>query len=527
MVVKVQSERKPIAIYDYTDEAGKILFQVCRYEPKDFRQRRSDGNGGYVYNLDGVRRVPYRLPELLKAPMQDFIYIVEGEKDADRLISLGLPTTTNPGGANKWKSEYNQHLRGRLVAICGDNDEPGRRHVRQVADSLFGVASLVRVVDLPDLPNKGDISWWFEHGGTKAELIRLTDAAPDFDPAETDAASPNLVCLADVESLPIEWFWFNRMAMGMLTLIEGDPGLGKSFLTLDMASRVSTGALWPDSNGVENRAPKGAVVILTAEDDLPHVVRPRLDSMGADCSKIVALEGVKIKDDEGRERKAYFNLQRDLPALRKAVQSQQDTKLVIIDPLSAYLGGKIDSHKDADVRSVLLPLVELAEQCGVAIIGIMHLNKNTGGKAIYRGLGSIAFTAAARTVWLVTEDQDDPKRRLFMCAKKNILIEPTGLAFSIIDGKGVVFENEPVTITADEALETASNIEAPALNQAKQWLSEQLPPGKSTTATEIYALAKEQGIKTITLKRAKKELGVVSYALSNEGKVQWFWRIDQ
>jgi hypothetical protein len=132
-------------------------------------------------------------------------------------------------------------------------------------------------------------------------------------------------------------------------------------------------------------------------------------------------------------------------------------------------------------------------------------------------MGSLAFLAAARTCWLVTADPNEPesKRRLLTPAKHNVLIEPTSLAFEIVDSK-VVFENEPVTITADEAL-----------NKAKTWLAEQLPKGSAVTAAEIFRRADEQGIKKGTLRRAKQELGVVSYALSSEGKLHWFWRIDQ
>jgi putative DNA primase/helicase len=363
-------------------------------------------------------------------------------------------------------------------------------------------------------------------------FIKQTNAAAynheidtsQFRPDPIDVSRPIVVSLADVNPLPIDWLWFNRIPLGMLTLLLGDPGLGKSFFTLYMASRISTGGMWPDNETQENYAPKGSVVILTAEDDLAHVVRPRLDALGADVTKIVALEGVKITDENDCEHCEYFSLQRDLPALQQAVQNQKDTKLVVIDPLSAYLGGRIDSHKDSDVRSVLRPLVELAEKCGVAVIGVTHLNKNFTGKAVYRAMGSLAFLAAARTCWLVTADPNntDSGRRLLTPAKHNVLIEPTGLAFETVDGK-VVFENEPVTITADEALGKAGTIEAPALKQAKQWLSEQLTPGKSMFATEIYRLADEERISRRTLERAKKELHIVSYPQSMEGKKVWFW----
>jgi len=341
----------------------------------------------------------------------------------------------------------------------------------------------------------------------------------------SSGSQPIIKSLADVEPLPINWFWYNRIPLGMLTLVLGDPGLGKSFLTLYMAAKVSTGGAWPDLDGMpDNSAPKGSVIILSAEDDLAHVIRPRLDSLGADVSKIIALEGVRVKDEDGREYQEYFSLQHDIKALQQAVQSRKDTKLLIIDPQNAYLGGGIDSHRDADVRSVLAPLVELAEQSGVAVVCVMHLNKNTTSKVVYRAMGSIAFTAAARTVWLVSTDPNDPdsRRRLLTPAKHNVLIEPTGLAFELVDGK-VVFENEPVNITADEALST---IESPERDRAKQWLTELLPPGTSIAAIEIQKQAEAESISIRTLNRAKRELKVVSYPLQTEGKrPQWFWRI--
>ena len=525
------AERKIIATYDYRDETGKLLYQVVRYAPKDFRQRRPDGKGEWIWNLEGVRRVPYRLPELLSASTQDWVYIVEGEKDADNLIARNFVATTNSGGARKWLDDYNRYFKGWLVAIIPDNDEPGRDHAKLVASSLYGIAATVKIVKLPNLPPKGDVSDRLDSGGPgKAkELIQLIDEALTFEPDVINASRPIIVSLADVKPLPIDWLWFNRIPLGMLTLILGDPGLGKSFLTLYMASMVSTGGAWPDRDEIpDNCAPKGSVVILTAEDDLSHVVRPRLDALEADVTKIDALEGVKIKDENDREHCEYFNLQRDLPALQQAVRSQKDTKLVVIDPLSAYLGGRIDSHKDAEVRSVLRPLVELAEQCSVAVVGVTHLNKNANGKAVYRAMGSLAFLAAARTCWLVTADPNDldSKRRLLTPAKHNVLIEPTGLAFEIVDGK-VVFESEPVTITADEALGTTGTIEAPALNEAKQWLSGQVTTGKTMAATEVYKQAKERGISKRTLERAKKELHIVSYPLSEAGKKVWFWGTEE
>lgn len=158
--------------YNYHDENGILLYQSVRYNPKDFRARRPNPEGGWIYNLEGTRRVPYRLHELLKSAPRG-VFVVEGEKDADALWNLGLVATTNVGGAGKWLPEYSEHLAGRDVVILPDNDEPGRRHAQQVFTSLKGVAKSVRTLALPGLPPKGDVSDWIAAGGTKDQLIAM------------------------------------------------------------------------------------------------------------------------------------------------------------------------------------------------------------------------------------------------------------------------------------------------------------------------------------------------------------------
>src|SRR5262249_10330511 len=145
---------------------------------KRFKQRRPDGRGGWLWKLNGVRRVLYRLPELLSGDESEMVWVAEGEKDVDRLVSLGLVATTNPSGAGKWRDEYSQLLCGRDVVIPEDNDEPGRKHAQQVAQSLNGVARTVRILTLPGLPAKGDVSDWLDAAGTKEELLRLAASAP-------------------------------------------------------------------------------------------------------------------------------------------------------------------------------------------------------------------------------------------------------------------------------------------------------------------------------------------------------------
>jgi hypothetical protein len=158
-----------VATYDYIDENGKLILQVCRLDPKDFRQRKPDRAGGWDWSTKGCRRVPYRLPELIEAIAQEqTIFIVEGEKDVDALRALHIPSTTNAGGTNKWHREISEHFASADVVLIPDNDEAGRNHMRDVADKLAGIAKRVRVFELPDLPLKGDISDWLVAGGRAA-----------------------------------------------------------------------------------------------------------------------------------------------------------------------------------------------------------------------------------------------------------------------------------------------------------------------------------------------------------------------
>ncbi len=194
------ANRRIVTIYDYRDETGALLFQTVRYCPKDFKYRRPDGKGGWIWNLDGVRRVLYRLPELLAADPAALVFIPEGEKDADRLRSLGLVATSNPMGAGTWRSEYNQDLAGRHVVILPDNDSDGRRHKEQVAGEVHSTAASIRVLELPGLPERGDISDWLDAGHTVEKLRELVGAVPVWSPGEPEPTVVGSQLLEQVEA---------------------------------------------------------------------------------------------------------------------------------------------------------------------------------------------------------------------------------------------------------------------------------------------------------------------------------------
>lgn len=189
------AERRVVARYDYKDADGALLFQVERLEGDDhkqggvknkaFRVRRPDGHGGWIYRLDDVRRVPYRLPELTAADAATPVFVVEGEAKADALLTLGLLATCNVGGAGKWAVQYAETLRGRPVVVLLDNDEPGRSHAEAVARSCHGIASSVKVLSIPDLPEHGDVADWIAAGGTREQLVALTADTPTWTPERT------------------------------------------------------------------------------------------------------------------------------------------------------------------------------------------------------------------------------------------------------------------------------------------------------------------------------------------------------
>ncbi len=172
--------RREIAHFNYRDETGKLLYQCVRFDPKQFLQRQPGNGGDWVWNLKGVRRVPYRLPELIAADPAETVFIAEGEGKCDALAARGLVATTGAGGALKWRDAYNKHLAGRNVAILPDNDGPGHEHGEQVANSLLSVAASVKIVSLPGLSEKGDIVNWLTGGNDVDALMELVKVAPVF-----------------------------------------------------------------------------------------------------------------------------------------------------------------------------------------------------------------------------------------------------------------------------------------------------------------------------------------------------------
>lgn len=242
--------RREVAAYSYTDAAGHLLYQVVRFKPKDFRQRRPDGTGGWVWSMKGVERVLYRLPQVLGAVRDGHtIYMAEGEKGVDALTRLGVVATCSPGGANKWRAEYGHPLANADVVLLPYNDPPGREHAASVAKALQGIASRVRVLELPELPPKGDLADWIAAGGTAARLEELTAKAADMgvsvagdsgEPPTGDAEDPaEALNLAErVKAACKTNKGFRRLWRGDWTGLKDQSRSGKAFALMGALRRA-------------------------------------------------------------------------------------------------------------------------------------------------------------------------------------------------------------------------------------------------------------------------------------------------
>ena len=535
---------EPGGEWEYHDASGKPVAWVLRFNgsdgSKEFRPVSLHDDGGWYIKAPATPRPLYGLPDLAGATT---VYVCEGEKAADAARSIGLVATTSIGGSQAPELTDWTPLVGKTVVFLPDNDDAGRKYPEAIAGILhcLDASTTIKIVELPNLPPKGDVVEWIESRGDAAEpetmrqeLKRLVNEADAVEPKPARAKKPQatseaiVVRLSDVQEQQVEWLWPNRIPLGKLTLLAGDPGLGKSFVTVDIAARVSTGTGWPDC--FELRQPVGSVILFNCEDDIADTVLPRLNRAGGDPSKVIALQGVTITDAEtGQRRQRGFSLDVDLPKLIEVLEVNRDVRLVVIDPVSAYCGAT-DSHKNADIRAMLAPMADMASKYRVAVVMVTHLSKGSGGKAVYRAMGSLAFAAAARAVWHVAKDHDDDKRRLILLAKINISEEATGLAYRLQDG-AVCWEEAPVVMTADEHLEKETQPErkprgngeqGEAMQQAKGWLVEKLT-GCSMLATVVKQLADDADIAPASLKRAKKLAKVKSQRIGfGEKSVVWW-----
>ena len=325
---------------------------------------------------------------------------------------------------------------------------------------------------------------------------------------ESRGPRANVKTLSDVTPERVQWLWPGWLPIGKLVILDGDPSVGKSTLTADWAARVSTGTPWPD--GSECLA--GDVLLLSAEDGLGDTIRPRLDAAGGNAERIHALESVTYVAEDGTTRARAFNLS-DVAALERTV-SEHRPRLVLIDVLMAYMPGKVDSHKDQDVRTVLGELARIADRYGCCIVALRHMNKSAGTRALYRGAGSIGIVGAARVAMLAGHDPIDEtgERRVLAVFKSNLAAIPDAMSYRLTSapehGCARIEWTGSSPLKADGLLAAQSG-DAEEMREIDAWLLDYIEhAGGEAKARDVINDGKTAGFTEDAIKRARKRLRI-------------------
>jgi AAA domain len=322
--------------------------------------------------------------------------------------------------------------------------------------------------------------------------------------------------VADVATETVRWLWDRRIPFAEITLLDGDPGLGKTFLTHEITAAVTTGCGLPDGSPIK----AGNVLLLSAEDGIGDTIRPRLEAAGADLERVHVL---------GHKHRGLL-FPRDLAGIEGAILLHS-ARLLVIDPLMAHLDASVNSHRDQDVRTfVMAPLALMAEKTGAAVLLVRHLNKGSTGNPLYRGGGSIGFVGAARSTLLVASDPDDETRRVLAPFKSNLCLPPRSLGFRITEMSNGVPRIEWLGESGYRAGTLLRHADAPAseedrsaVGEASEWLLRTLASG-AVESKEVTGLAGIAGISNRTLWRAKEKLNVKT---RKRGAGAWMWDLSE
>lgn len=404
--------QKPEAVYQYQDANGRVVFEKVRYPGKRFVQRRPDGKGGYEYKLGDSSKPLYHLPEILVA---NEIFICEGEKDADNVRALNLgnrdkavfvAATTNFDGAGKWRDEYSRYLLGKKVVIFPDNDEPGRKHAERVARSVYPYALGVKVVPLPGLPEKGDISDYLK-AHSAAELIAEINRVPQWHPGAVDERvlipAPKFVQSTPAE---VDWMVEGIIERGANGFFCSQPKGGKSWAAVDLALSLALGMPWLNFN-----VPRPFRVALISREDNPSLTGWRMRHLlsGKSAEHPGTLENLYVNS---RAQTPEFML--DNPEqwqeLVDALQ-QRAIEFAVFDVFNVMHGA--DENDNTEMRQVLrqLSAIQAAVKCGIGVVH--HFNKMDGGSMTQRLRGASAIAGWAE--WLIgirMEDEEQKIRRM-------------------------------------------------------------------------------------------------------------------
>ncbi len=317
-----------------------------------------------------------------------------------------------------------------------------------------------------------------------------------------------LIHMEDVVSKEVEWLWYPYIPYGKITIVEGDPGKGKTTLVLKLAAALSRGLPLPCDDDREQEPIH--IIYQTAEDGIDDTIKPRLEKAGADCSMI------RVIDETDKE------LSMTDDRLEQAI-IETGARLIILDPIQAYIGATVDMHRANEIRPVLKHLGIIAEKHNCAIILIGHMNKASGSKSTYRGLGSIDIQATARSVLLVARLRDKPNIRIMAHDKSSLAPAGDAIGFEMTEDNGMVCIG-PYDITIDELLSGNEGRGKKKLDIAENFIKEYFGSNKVIPSNEIMMEAAKRSIKRNTLLSAKKKLGITSdKEKAEDGTIYWTW----
>jgi RecA-family ATPase len=358
---------------------------------------------------------------------------------------------------------------------------------------------------------------------TKADNVaqRKAEAERAARATEVNGFAGRIVRASSIQPKPLKWLWPGMVPRGKITILDGDPGTGKSLVTMDLAARLSAGDPLPDN---ETKYKPQNIILICAEDDAADTLIPRLDMAGADLSRIdIVNQGL---DAQGNPKP--MTIPGDLDAVEFAIESVR-AALLIIDPIMAYMGEKVHTHNDASVRAALGPLKDLAQRTGCAVLMVRHLNKNGEAKALYRGGGSIAFTGLARSALIVDRHPEEPGVVVLAQAKSNLARMTQSYSYTIDavgdPGVPIVEWQDRVSMSADALMKGSdSRSSAPQRQECAALIEQLLEERDPYPQKEIERLLRDAGFGRNTWKSAKKQLHVRSTQIRKEGQiVGWQW----
>jgi putative DNA primase/helicase len=515
-----------VAAYDYHDPSGKLVYQAVRYSsPKKFRQRRPDGRGGFTWNMDGISRVLFNIPMLVRS---NVALIAEGEKDAlnlqeaavrfrDDEAKLTYAATTNIGGAGKWLETYSPYLAGKSVFVFQDNDDAGRAHAQQVCASVQKYAQVVRLVELPGLPEKGDVSDYLNSHNVD-ELFALMQASQVWSDSSASTISRataeatgetlnaiglKLKCGTDIVEREQSWLVPFFVPGDTLIVVAGQVGLGKTTACLSLGASITNGQTPIIGGKCEPRN-----VLMLSNEDSEAQIRRIFMRLGGNLSRLYV-------EDEDSDRPWGLG---NIPALEVHIAGLKPA-LVIIDSLTTHKPSKCDLNAHGDVAPMLVALRKLAAKFDCAIICIHHTNKSQTSDPLAKIGGSIGISATARHVILVGPHSEDANARVAVIVKSNLVKQ---------DAPGYIFRLDPFTWEGTTQLKGHDLLQQAGANvsgisDAEIFLRDVLTEGREDSAALAHRAESGYGIKRRTLQRAADALSVVrqSIGFGPGRKVYW------